>query len=54
MKINSDGSALSNPGRIGAGIIVRDSQGSFTHAIASPLGEGTNNLVEIEAEIIGV
>ncbi|XP_019252877.1 PREDICTED: uncharacterized protein LOC109231690 [Nicotiana attenuata] len=54
VKINSDGSALSNPGRMGAGAIIKNHQGDFIHAIASPLGEGTNNLAETEAAFLGV
>lgn len=54
VKINIDGSALSNPRRNGVGTIIRDHQGNFIHAIATPLGEGTNNKAETEAAIIGV
>lgn len=48
VKIKSDGSALSNPGKIGAGTIIRDQHGNFIHAIATPLGEGTNNQAELK------
>ncbi|WMV08885.1 hypothetical protein MTR67_002270 [Solanum verrucosum] len=48
-KINSDGSALDNPGKMGAGGIVRDAQGDLIYAYATPLGHGTNNQAEIEA-----
>lgn len=54
MKVNSDGSVLTNPGKIEAGVIVRDHKGHFSHAIACPLGEGTNNLAETKATIIGI
>ncbi|XP_019240872.1 PREDICTED: uncharacterized protein LOC109220861 [Nicotiana attenuata] len=54
VKVNSDGSALLNPGKIGAGVIIRDHQGDFIHAIAAPLGEGSNNLAETEAALIGI
>ncbi|XP_075081817.1 uncharacterized protein LOC142166437 [Nicotiana tabacum] len=54
VKMNSDGSALSNPGKIGAGVIIRDHLGRFIHAIASPPGEGTNNMTETEAVIISM
>ncbi|XP_075095081.1 uncharacterized protein LOC142173399 [Nicotiana tabacum] len=54
VKVNSDGSALSNPGRIWVGVIIRDYTSEFIHAIATPLGEGTDNLAEIEPTIIGV
>ncbi|XP_019261368.1 PREDICTED: uncharacterized protein LOC109239280 [Nicotiana attenuata] len=53
-EINSDGSALINPGKIGAGIIIRDHQGHFIYAIASPLGEGTNNKAETQAAYLGI
>ncbi|OIT33355.1 PREDICTED: uncharacterized protein LOC109206109 [Nicotiana attenuata] len=52
VKINSDGNALSNPGKIGVGTIIRDQHGNFIHAMATPLGEGTNN--QAEAAIVGV
>ncbi|XP_049348975.1 uncharacterized protein LOC125813529 [Solanum verrucosum] len=46
-KLNTDGSALNNPGKIGGGGILRDSNGTIIYAFAIPLGEGTNNQVEI-------
>ncbi|XP_019239990.1 PREDICTED: uncharacterized protein LOC109219984 [Nicotiana attenuata] len=49
-----DGSALGNPGKIGAGIIIRDHNGNFIHAISSPLGTGTNNQAEVQAAHIGL
>ncbi|OIT21109.1 putative ribonuclease h protein [Nicotiana attenuata] len=54
VKVNSDGSAMINPGKIGGGVIIRDQQGHFIHAMAFPLGEGTNNYAETEAARIGV
>ncbi|XP_009617848.1 uncharacterized protein [Nicotiana tomentosiformis] len=54
VKINSDGSELTNPGKIGAGVIIRDHNCAFIHAIAAPLGEGTNNFAEIEAALLGI
>ncbi|XP_019254091.1 PREDICTED: uncharacterized protein LOC109232860 [Nicotiana attenuata] len=54
VKITSDGTALSNLGKIRAGTIIRDQHGNFIHAMATPLGEGTNNQAETEAAIIGV
>lgn len=54
VKINSDGSAMTNPGKIGGGVIIRDHHGNFIHAMAFPLGEGTNNYAETEAARIGV
>uniref|UniRef100_M1DB34 Retrotransposon protein, unclassified n=1 Tax=Solanum tuberosum TaxID=4113 RepID=M1DB34_SOLTU len=49
VKLNTDGSALGNPGRIGAEGILRDCNGDLIHAFASPLGVGTNNQDELEA-----
>uniref|UniRef100_M1D937 Non-LTR retroelement reverse transcriptase n=1 Tax=Solanum tuberosum TaxID=4113 RepID=M1D937_SOLTU len=54
VKINTDGSALSNPGRTGAGGIIRDQAGEMLLAFATPLGEGTNNQAEVEATIFGM
>nr|XP_016481051.1 PREDICTED: uncharacterized protein LOC107802124 [Nicotiana tabacum] len=52
VKVISDGSALNN--QIGAGVTIRDSEGHFIHAIASPLGEGSNNLAETQAAVLGM
>ncbi|KAK4706257.1 hypothetical protein R3W88_034186 [Solanum pinnatisectum] len=54
VKLNTDGSALSNPGKIGAGGMLRDHKGRMMLAFANPLGEGTNNQAEIEAAIFGL
>ncbi|XP_019227546.1 PREDICTED: uncharacterized protein LOC109208846 [Nicotiana attenuata] len=54
VKVNSDGSALTNPGKIGAGAIIRNHHGDLINAIASPIGEGSNNLAETEAAFLGV
>lgn len=51
IKINTDGSALENLGRLGTGGILRDKPGQMLMAIAANLGEGTNNKAEIEAAI---
>lgn len=48
-KLNTDGSALTNPGKIGGGGILRDAQGNLIYAFAVPLGNGTNNQAEIQA-----
>ncbi|WMV50118.1 hypothetical protein MTR67_043503 [Solanum verrucosum] len=47
-KLNTDGSALYNPEKIGGGGILRDDQGSLVYAFVVPLGEGTNNQAEIQ------
>lgn len=41
VKINSDGSALSNPGTIGARGIIRDNEGNFLFAYATRLRDST-------------
>ncbi|XP_019263897.1 PREDICTED: uncharacterized protein LOC109241591 [Nicotiana attenuata] len=40
--------------RIGAGVIIRDHNSGFIHAMAAPLGEGTNNFAETEAAFLGI
>lgn len=42
-KLNTDGSALENPEKIGGGGILRDHLGNMIYASATPLGMGTNN-----------
>nr|XP_019067280.1 uncharacterized protein LOC109119268 [Solanum lycopersicum] len=54
IKINTDGSALTNPGKIGAGGILRDKEGKLVMAFSTPLGEGSNNIAEIKAVFIGL
>ncbi|OIT36331.1 hypothetical protein A4A49_52450 [Nicotiana attenuata] len=54
VKVNSDGSALNNPGKIGAGVIIIDLKDHLIHVIASPLGEGSNNLAETQAATLGM
>ena len=54
VKINTDGSALNNPGKIGAGGIIRDKDGKLLMAFAVPLGEGSNNKAEVEAALFGL
>lgn len=53
-KLNTDGSALRNPGKIGGGGILRDSLGDIIYAFAIPLGSGTNNLAETLAASHGI
>jgi len=52
--LNTDGSALSNPGKIGGGGILRDSQGDMIYAYTVSLGTGTNNLAEVQAAAHGL
>ncbi|KAH0655392.1 hypothetical protein KY285_030274 [Solanum tuberosum] len=53
VKINTDGTALSNPGRTGAGGILRDQDGEMLIAFATPLGEGYRNvLLEVDSQLL--
>ena len=54
LKVNTDGSAITNPGRLRAGGILRDKNGRLVMAFTTPLREGTNNKAENEAEIFGL
>ena len=54
LKVNTDGSAITNPCRLGAGGILRDKNGRLVMAFTTPLGEGTNNKDEIEEAIFGL
>ncbi|XP_015166827.1 uncharacterized protein [Solanum tuberosum] len=53
VKLNTDGSALNNPGSIGAGGVLINHMGELLLAFSIPLGEGTNNQAEIEAALFG-
>ncbi|WMV30126.1 hypothetical protein MTR67_023511 [Solanum verrucosum] len=52
--LNTDGSALNNPGKIGGGGILRDCQGNLVYAFTIPLGIGTNNQAETQAAAHGI
>lgn len=54
IKLNSDGSDLSNPRRIGAGEVIRDHNGDLIYAYVASLGKETNNQAEVEAAIWGL
>lgn len=54
VKLNSYGSAITNPGKISAGGMIRDHKGDLIYAYAAPLGQGTNNQAEVEAAIWGI
>ena len=54
VKLNTDGSVLSNPGKIWAGGILGDSNGRLNFAFSVPLGDGTNNQAEVEAATFGI
>lgn len=53
VKINYDGSALSNLGSIGASGVVRDHQGNLIYGYAVPLCHGTKNQDELQSTIWG-
>lgn len=53
-KLNTDGSALQNSGKIGGGGILRDHQGKIVYAFSLPFGFGTNNIAEIKAALYGL
>ncbi|XP_015168633.1 uncharacterized protein [Solanum tuberosum] len=53
-KLNTDGSALNNPGKIGGGGILRDHQGQMVYAFTIALGMGTNNMAETQAAAHGL
>nr|XP_010315780.1 uncharacterized protein LOC104644285 [Solanum lycopersicum] len=54
IKVNTDGSAINNPGKMGVGGILRDKSDRLVMALTTPLGEGTNNKAELEAVILGL
>ena len=49
IKINTDGSALGNPGIAGAGGILRDHLGQWISGFSLHVGLATNNMVELAA-----
>ncbi|KAK4707380.1 hypothetical protein R3W88_033069 [Solanum pinnatisectum] len=54
-KLNTDGSALHNPGKIGGeGGILRNKHGDMIYAFAIPLGQGTNNQAKVQADSYGL
>ncbi|XP_055807012.1 uncharacterized protein LOC129875801 [Solanum dulcamara] len=54
VKLNTDGSALHNPGKIGGGGLLSNNQGDLLFAFSTPFGEGTNNQSKILAAIFGL
>lgn len=53
-KLNTDGSVMHNPSRIGGGGILRDYQGKLVYAFSIPLSIGTNNNAENKAALQGI
>ncbi|XP_055800361.1 uncharacterized protein LOC129869765 [Solanum dulcamara] len=54
VKLNTNASALHNPGKIGGRGLLRNNQGDLLFAFSTPFGEGTNNQSEILAAIFGL
>ncbi|WMV46072.1 hypothetical protein MTR67_039457 [Solanum verrucosum] len=54
LKLNTDGSALNNPGKIGGGGILRDHKGELVYAFSIPFGNGSNNQAETLAPSHGI
>ena len=53
-KLNTDGSALQESGKIGGGGILRDQQGKLIYAFSVPFVFGTNNIAELKAALYGL
>ncbi|TMW82495.1 hypothetical protein EJD97_005804 [Solanum chilense] len=51
IKVNTDCNAITNPSQIGAVGILRDKEGRLEMAFTTPLGEGSNNKVQIEGAL---
>ncbi|XP_040987687.1 uncharacterized protein LOC121235407 [Juglans microcarpa x Juglans regia] len=54
VKLNVDGCSLGNPRSLGTGGIIRDLRGDMVLSFSCYLGEGSNNLVELKALLIGL
>ena len=52
--MNTNGSALHNPGKIGGGSILRNDYGNIIYAFCIPFGEGSNNQAEVQAATYGL
>ncbi|XP_022743875.1 uncharacterized protein LOC111294752 [Durio zibethinus] len=48
-KLNTDGSSLENPGKVGVGTIILDRDGRWVSGSARFIGVGSNNLAELWA-----
>nr|XP_004237275.1 uncharacterized protein LOC101245246 [Solanum lycopersicum] len=53
LKLNTDGSDFSNPGKIGGGSILSHQTGSFVYALSIPCRNGTNNQAETLSSMHG-
>nr|XP_010314573.1 uncharacterized protein LOC104645185 [Solanum lycopersicum] len=54
IKLNTDGSAVINTGKIGAGGILKNREGKMVMAYSVFLGEGSNNQAETKAAQLGL
>lgn len=54
VKLNMDGSAIDNPGKIRASDIIRDHTYNLIYAFVTPLGIGSNNQAEMQMATLGI
>jgi ribonuclease HI len=53
LQLWTDGACSGNPGPAGAGALIREG-GEIVHQISEYLGEGTNNIAELMAILLGL
>lgn len=53
-KLNTDGSALENPEKIGGSGILKDLVGDMIYAFVTPLGVRTNNQAVIQSAVFEI
>ena len=54
LKINFDGASKGNPGKVGCGIVIRNSNRDNMGSLAIPIGNQTNHVVEASATLHGL
>ena len=54
VKINFDGASRGNPRKSGIGTCIRDYNGSILEIMVSPILDGTKNIVEAQALLLGL
>jgi len=54
LHLYTDGASRGNPGRAGAGVVIRDGQGKTVKTAVKYLGVATNNVAEYEALILAL
>ncbi|KAI0518620.1 hypothetical protein KFK09_006056 [Dendrobium nobile] len=52
--VEFDGACKGNPGKGGAGAVIRNSRGDVVARVNKPLGFTTNNIAEYEGLILGI